>query len=44
LRLLSPVPIFVEYQTVVADRQGIYFHHDLYSRETSLVKILLYSK
>lgn len=44
LRLLSPVPIFIEYQTVVADRQGIYFHHDLYSRETSLVKILLNGK
>ncbi len=44
LRLLSPVPIFVEYQTVVADRQGIYFHHDLYSKETSLVKILLNGK
>ncbi|MEI8116465.1 MAG: L,D-transpeptidase family protein [Flavobacteriia bacterium] len=44
LRLLSPVPIFVEYQTVVANRQGIYFHHDLYSRETSLVKILLNGK
>jgi hypothetical protein len=44
LRLLTPVPIFIEYQTVVADRQGIYFHHDLYSRETSLVKILLNGK
>ena len=44
LRLMNPVPIFVEYQTVVADRQGIYFHHDLYSKETSLVKILLKGK
>jgi hypothetical protein len=44
LRLLSSVPIFVEYQTVVANRQGIYFHYDLYSRETSLVKILLNGK
>jgi hypothetical protein len=44
LRLLNPVPIFVEYRTVVADRQGIYFHHDLYGRETSLVKILLNGK
>jgi len=44
IRLLSAVPIFVEYQSVVADRQGIYFHHDLYQRETSLVKILLKGK
>jgi hypothetical protein len=44
LRLLNPVPIFVEYQTVVADRYGIYFHHDLYGRETSLVNILLNGK
>lgn len=44
IRLLSQVPIFVEYQTVVADRFGIYFHHDLYGRETALVKILLNGK
>ena len=44
IRLLSQVPIFVEYKTVVADRSGIYFHFDLYERETELVKILLNGK
>lgn len=44
IRLISRVPIFVEYQTVVADRFGIYFHHDLYGRETALVKILMNGK
>ncbi|MEY4289648.1 MAG: hypothetical protein RLZZ30_1736 [Bacteroidota bacterium] len=44
IKLMSEIPIFVEYQTVVADRTGIYFHHDLYGRETALVKILLNGK
>ncbi len=38
--LLQSIPIFVVYETVVAEKDRLIFHLDLYRREEELVKIL----
>jgi murein L,D-transpeptidase YcbB/YkuD len=38
--LLQAVPIFIVYETVVAEKDRLIFHLDLYRREEELVKIL----
>jgi murein L,D-transpeptidase YcbB/YkuD len=38
--LLQPIPLFVYYQTVTADRDGLHFFLDLYQREQDLIKAL----
>jgi L,D-transpeptidase YcbB len=40
VRLLKPVPVFVEYQTVVADREKIVFYLDIYKRDEEYLKIM----
>ena len=40
IRLLEPIPIYVVYETVVAERNSLIFHLDLYRREEELVKVL----
>lgn len=38
--LLQPIPLFVYYQTVTADRDGLHFFLDLYQREQDLIEAL----
>ncbi|MEN9700220.1 MAG: hypothetical protein RLZZ301_1418 [Bacteroidota bacterium] len=38
--LRSGIPIFVRYQSVTADRNGLYFHYDVYGRESTLLAAL----
>lgn len=40
ITLLQPIPLFVYYQTVTADRDGLHFFLDLYQREQDLIKEL----
>lgn len=40
IRLLNPLPIYVQYQTVTADRTGLHFYLDLYQREQDLIELL----
>lgn len=40
IRLLQPIPLFVYYQTVTADRYGLHFFLDLYQREQDLIELL----
>jgi murein L,D-transpeptidase YcbB/YkuD len=40
IKLKKPVPIFVEYQTVFADRKSILFYKDIYQSEKELVEFL----
>lgn len=40
IRLLKPVPIFVEYQTVSADKKHMIFHIDIYKRDEEYLKIM----
>jgi hypothetical protein len=40
IKLLEPIPIYVVYETVVAERDSLIFHLDLYHREEELVKVL----
>lgn len=40
IRLRNPVPIFVEYTTVYADRNEIIFYLDIYKREEEFLKIM----
>lgn len=37
--LRQPVPIFVSYQTVCADKDGLHFYLDLYEREQDLIAL-----
>lgn len=39
IRLLQPVPISVYYQTVTADKFGLYFYLDLYERQQDLLAL-----
>jgi len=38
--LIQPIPIFVVYETIAAERNSLVFHLDLYRREEELVKLL----
>lgn len=38
--LLEPIPIYVVYETVVAEKDSLIFHLDLYRREKELISIL----
>jgi len=38
--LIEPIPIYVVYETVAAEKENLIFHLDLYRREEELVKIL----
>lgn len=40
IHLKSPIPIFVEYITVFADRENIIFHLDIYKRDEEYLKIM----
>ncbi|MBM3184879.1 MAG: L,D-transpeptidase family protein [Bacteroidetes bacterium] len=40
ISLIEPIPIYVVYETVVAERNSLIFHLDLYRREEELVKVL----
>lgn len=40
IKLKNPVPIFVEYATVYADRDVIIFYPDIYKREEEYLKIM----
>ena len=37
--LRQPIPIFIVYHTVTADQKGLYFHLDLYQKETALLAL-----
>ena len=37
--LRQPIPIFVSYQTVCADKDGLHFYLDLYEREQDLIAL-----
>jgi hypothetical protein len=39
IQLLKPIPIFVEYYTVTADRKGLYFHLDLYQKDRKILDL-----
>jgi hypothetical protein len=39
IRLLQHIPIFIIYQTVTSDRDGLHFHLDLYQREQDLIAL-----
>jgi murein L,D-transpeptidase YcbB/YkuD len=38
--LIQPIPIFVVYETIAAERNSLVFHLDLYRREEELIKVL----
>ena len=40
IRLKDPVPVFVEYQSVVADKEHMVFHLDIYRRDEEYLKIM----
>jgi murein L,D-transpeptidase YcbB/YkuD len=40
IRLKDPVPIFIEYNTVYADREKFIFHLDIYKRDEEYLKIV----
>ncbi len=40
IKLLNPVPVFVEYQTVVADSEKMTFHLDIFKRDEDYLKIM----
>lgn len=37
--LLQHIPIFITYQTVTSDKNGLYFYLDLYEREQDLIAL-----
>ena len=39
ISLLQHIPIFIMYQTVTSDRNGLHFHLDLYQREQDLIAL-----
>jgi hypothetical protein len=39
ITLLQPIPIFIEYNSVTADQNGMYFHLDLYQKEQALMAL-----
>ena len=40
ISLYNSIPIFVHYSSVTADRDGLYFHLDLYQKEQKLLRLL----
>lgn len=40
IKLRDPIPIFVEYQTVFADREVLIFYLDIYKRDEEYLKIM----
>lgn len=40
IRLLKPVPVYVEYQTVVADSEKMIFYIDIFKRDEEYLKIM----
>ena len=40
IKLLQGIPIFIGYSSVTADRDGLYFHLDLYQKEQKLLRLL----
>jgi hypothetical protein len=40
IRLIDPVPIFVEYHTVTASRKGIIIHLDVYKKEEDFIAFM----
>lgn len=40
IKLLKPVPVYVEYQTVVADSEKMTFHIDIFKRDEEYLKIM----
>ena len=40
IRLIDPVPIFVEYHTVTANRKGIIIHLDVYKKEEDFIAFM----
>jgi murein L,D-transpeptidase YcbB/YkuD len=40
ISLFNSIPIFVHYSSVTADRDGLYFHLDLYQKEQKLLRLL----
>lgn len=41
IQLKTSIPIFVYYQTVVADRNNIFFYLDIYARDEEYLKLLI---
>ncbi len=41
IKLLAPLPVYVEYQTVCADRHHLIFYLDIYSRDEDYLKIMM---
>jgi len=41
LKLLDPVPVYVEYKTVVADRDRMIFYQDIYARDEPYLKLMM---
>ncbi len=39
IKLKRSIPIYIEYNTVTADEKNIYFHNDLYARESKLIAL-----
>jgi murein L,D-transpeptidase YcbB/YkuD len=40
IKLMDQVPVYVEYQSVVADREHMVFHLDIYKRDEEYLKIM----
>jgi murein L,D-transpeptidase YcbB/YkuD len=40
IKLKDPIPIFIEYNTVYADREKLIFHLDIYKRDEEYLKIV----
>jgi len=41
IKLLDPVPVYVEYQTVFADREQLIFYTDIYYRDEPYLKVMM---
>ena len=41
IKLLNPIPVYVEYQTVYADRESIIFYTDIYYRDEEYLKVMM---
>jgi murein L,D-transpeptidase YcbB/YkuD len=42
LKLLNPVPVYVEYKTVSADRERMIFYQDIYARDEPYLKLMMH--
>ena len=40
IKMMDPVPVFVEYRTVYADRTKLIFYPDIYLRDEEFLRVM----